>query len=237
MERIAKYLARCGVASSRRKAEELIREGVVYVNGKNIEVIATNIDPCNDAIKVHGKLIKPEKHKYLLFHKPKNVVTTKSDPQGRKTIQDYLPHKYKDVFPVGRLDKDSTGLLLLTNDGDLTYRLTHPKHEVAKTYEVVIDGFLHQEDISKIQRGLYLSEGKTQPAKIRVLKKGKDKSTLHLTIKEGKNRQIRRMVERMRRKVRRLHRIQVGPLTIKGLAVGTVRELRRRELEQLRKLL
>lgn len=233
MERIAKYLAQCGLAS-RRKAEEFIRDGIVTVNGELIEDLGRKIDPLKDAVKVGKKLILPPKPIYIIMNKPADVITTRKDTHARKTVYDYLPEKYHNLHPVGRLDKDSTGLLLLTNDGELTHQLTHPKFHVVKVYHVKVKGQLSMEDAKKLEKGIWLSEGKTQRSRVRVIHRGHDTSVLHMAIYEGKNRQVRRMLSSRGLDVKTLDRTTIGPLKLHNLARGAFRHLTDLEKKKLK---
>ncbi|MBU1864535.1 MAG: rRNA pseudouridine synthase [Candidatus Omnitrophica bacterium] len=234
MERLAKYIARCGI-TSRRKAEDLIRDGDVRINGCLITELSTKVDPLHDAVKVNNKLIRKPCFKYVLFHKPKRVITTKSDSYGRKTVIDLLPKYLKDLHPVGRLDKDTTGLLLLTNDGELTYRLTHPRYGVPKTYNVHIRGDITLPHIERIRTGIRLEDGLTQPARV-TTQRGKQHTTfLTIAIKEGRKRQIRRMIEILGYKVLTLQRTAVGSLQIGNLTEGEYRHLQEKEVLRLKR--
>jgi 23S rRNA pseudouridine2605 synthase len=233
MERLAKYLAHCGIAS-RRKAEEYIKEGQVSVNGAIVESPATNIDPSKDHIKIGNKLIKPKTRKYFILNKPKNVITTKADTFDRQTVLDLLPAKHHDLHPVGRLDKDTTGLLLLTNDGPLTNALTHPRYHAQKRYRVTINGKISLDDVIKIKKGVWLAEGKTKPAKARIVRSGRQITIVDVSIREGKNRQIRRMISSIGYRVKDLERISIGPISLGRLAIGQWRVLSGSEIKRLK---
>ncbi len=235
MERLQKILANAGVAS-RRKCEELIKEGKVAVNDKVVTELGAKADPDKDAITVNGRPIKREQKLYLLFHKPKGVITTMSDPKGRSTVHDYLKGIKERVYPVGRLDYDSEGLLLLTNDGELAHKLTHPKHHVPKTYHATVERVPHGNDLDKLKKGIKLEDGMTAPAEAEyydVDPEGKY-ATISITIHEGRNRQVRRMFEAIRHPVTRLKRVSFGGIVLGGLQRGKYRKLTPEEVQKLR---
>jgi 23S rRNA pseudouridine2605 synthase len=236
-KRLQKILSEMGIAS-RRKAEELIIEGRVTVNGTPAR-IGMKADPDRDHIKLDGKLLtgKKEPKVYLMFYKPRNVVTSLDDPEERPTVRDYLTKMRYRVYPVGRLDFDSEGLLLITNDGDFAHAVLHPSKEVPKTYEVKIDGALKDEDIEKLRRGVSIEGGRTAPARVRKLRKLKSNSWIEITIHEGKKRQIRRMLQRVGYSVLRLKRTRIGPINLGSLKAGEMRELKLEELEAIRQKL
>jgi 23S rRNA pseudouridine2605 synthase len=236
-KRLQKILSEMGIAS-RRKAEELIIEGRVTVNGTPAR-IGMKADPERDHIKLDGKLLtgKKEPKVYLMFYKPRNVVTSLDDPEERPTVRDYLAKMRYRVYPVGRLDFDSEGLLLITNDGDFAHAVLHPSKEVPKTYEVKIDGALKDEDIEKLRRGVSIEGGRTAPARVRKLRKLKSNSWIEITIHEGKKRQIRRMLQRVGYSVLRLKRTRIGPINLGSLKAGEMRELKLEELEAIRQKL
>jgi 23S rRNA pseudouridine2605 synthase len=232
-ERLQKILARCGIAS-RRSAEDMILEGRVTVNGK-IAVIGTKADFAKDHIKVDGKLIrKTESKVYIMLNKPEKYITAKSDPEGRPTVMDLLKRVKASVFPVGRLDYNSEGLLIMTNDGDLANAMTHPKNKIPKTYLVKIDGFLEDKDILSLKKGIRLEDGVTAPAKVRKVKEMTANSWIEITIYEGKNRQIRRMLDHLRHSVIKLKRIRIGGLQLGSLPSGAFRYLMPDEVEKLK---
>ncbi len=233
-ERLQKILAAAGIAS-RRECEEIIREGRVTVNGRVVDALPALADPDHDTIAVDGERLRAERKVYLLLHKPKGVQSTNDDPQGRRRTIDLLQGVRERVFPVGRLDADSTGLLLLTNDGELAQQLTHPRHEVPKTYQAHVDGVLTPAHIAALRKGIWLAEGKTQVSAARVVFHDRKQSVVEITLREGRNREIRRILAKIGFKVRRLVRTKIGPLTLKGLSVGRYRPLRREELATLRK--
>lgn len=234
--RINKYIASSGVAS-RRKAEELILEGKIKVNNKVVTDLATEINEQNDSVTYDGKKIKPvQNYTYMMFYKPKSCVTTANDEKGRKTIYDYIDTKDKRLFPVGRLDYDSEGLLLLTNDGELTYKLTHPSNEIPKTYLVKVEGEVKQADLARLRNGVELDGTKTKRCKIKLREFTDNISSFDMTIYEGRNRQIRRMFECIDKEVIFLKRIAIGDVRLGGLTRGTTRYLNQKEIDYLKKL-
>jgi pseudouridine synthase len=220
--RLNAYLARAGVAS-RRKADELIKSGRVLVNGEPGQL--NTFVARGDRVEVDGREVTKQPLTYVLLHKPAGVVTTASDPQGRPTVVDLAAHDVR-IVPVGRLDADTTGALLLTNDGELAHRLAHPKYEVEKVYEVEVEGELSDEALRRLAEGIELEDGPTAPAEVRRL----GPSTVELSIHEGRNRQVRRMLEAVGHPVRRLHRSRYAGLTLDDLAPGEWRELAGDEL-------
>jgi len=232
--RLQKILADLGVAS-RRKSEAMIEEGRVMVNGKVAE-IGQKADPDLDHIKLDGKLLtrRPGPKVYYAFHKPRGVVSTLEDPQERPSVGDYLRKIKARVYPVGRLDFDSEGLLLLTNDGDFTHEVLHPAKKIPKVYQVKVKGVLSDADIEPLEKGIYLEDGKTAPAKVKKLRKAKENSWIEMTIHEGRKRQIRRMLYRVGHSVLRLVRVKVGGIELGGLAPGEMRPLTPKEIEKIR---
>ena len=224
--RLNAYLARAGVAS-RRGAEELIRSGRVRVNGE-VAGLVTFVEP-RDTVEVDGSPIEPEPLTYVLLHKPAGVVTTARDPQGRPTVVSLVKHQRR-VVPVGRLDADTTGALLLTNDGPLAHRLMHPRHEVDKVYEAEVEGEPADETLGLLTDGIELDDGRTAPARVRRLAP----SLVELTIHEGRKHQVKRMLQAVGHRVRRLHRKAYAGLTLDGLAPGEWRELTPEEVANLR---
>ncbi len=210
-------------------------EGVVSVNGQPA-TLGMKADLEKDHIKVRGKLINGAGERvYLLFNKPINTITAMKDPEGRPTVNDYMKKLKVRVFPVGRLDYRSEGLLILTNDGDLANAVLHPSKKIPKTYRVKIDGFLDQEDINALESGIRLEDGKTAPAKVKVKKAMKANSWVDITIHEGKKRQVRRMFERLRHHVIKLQRIRISSLTLSGLESGAFRYMTPEEVQKLKK--
>lgn len=232
-KRLQKIISEMGIAS-RRKAEELILEGRVTVNG-HIAHIGMKADPYKDHIKVDGKLlIKPEQKVYLILNKPRNVVTTLHDPEGRPAVKDFLKGiKYK-VFPVGRLDYDSEGLLLLTNDGDFAHAILHPSKKIPKTYLVKVKEIPENDKLDKIRNGIKLDDGITSPAKVTIIRKSENNSWLQLTIYEGKKRQIKRMLEKIGHPVLKLKRIKIDGIELGDLPSGKYRFLRPEEIKRMR---
>jgi len=232
-ERLHKFMARCGVAS-RRACEQIITEGRVRVNGHVALVLGRVIDPEADEVQVDGKPLAPPRHVYYLLNKPKHVVCTNSDPAGRRRAVDLLADVPVRVYPVGRLDADSTGLLLLTNDGELANRLTHPRYGVPKTYLVEVDGRLSNEDVQRMVAGVWLSEGKATASRVKFVRRVGKRSLLEITLREGRNRQVRRVLAKLGHRARRLTRIRFGPLTLAGLKIGRCRKLTAQEVTALR---
>lgn len=212
--RLNKYLSECGVAS-RRKADELIAEGAVLVNGKKVYELGTKVDPSADRITVNGKPVKPPTHKvYILFNKPKNVVTTMEDPAGRPTIADYFERLPVRVFPVGRLDWDTEGMILLTNDGEFAQKVNHPSEDILKTYLVKVDGHPTEEKMERLRRGVSVVGGRVIAKNVERIRRGdSDKyDWIKIMISEGKNRQVRRMFEKIGYDVLKLQRVAIGRL-------------------------
>ncbi|MAE63856.1 MAG: pseudouridine synthase [Phycisphaeraceae bacterium] len=271
--RIQKYMASAGVAS-RRACEKLIEDGRVRVNGRVVNRLPAWIDPEQDILDVDGRRVRraPSRDRaprgrgpagsgrvYIALHKPKNIICTTSDPQGRRHVLDLVEPSGRPgrIYPVGRLDADSTGLIVLTNDGELTSRLTHPRYAVTKQYRVTVSGKADEDTIERLKRGIYLAsrppggaESKRSPtpaarkarmAAVRVLDRRRaaqrvERTTLLITLREGQNREIRRMLERLDLKVRHLQRIAIGPLKLRGLASGAWRYLTPVELQRLRRV-
>jgi len=241
--RIQRVLADAGVAS-RRACESLVEEGAVTVNGRVIQKLPCFVDPESDRIFCNGRRIeKPRRHHYIMLFKPRGFVCTSSDPEGRKKAIDLVEHPSGvRLFSVGRLDIDSSGLLLLTDDGDLANRLTHPSFEVHKGYDVTVRGRLEEEAVEKLRRGLYLSDRRregeatrTAESGVTVLRRDRDRTRLYVELREGRNRQIRRLMDRIGHPVKKLRRVALGPLKLKGLSVGDWRELTPGELGQIRR--
>lgn len=233
--RINKYIASCG-AASRRKAEEMILEGRIKVNGKTVTVLGTEIEE-DDIVTLDGKIIKVEEQKvYIMLNKPVGYVTTLKDEHDRKIVTDLLPKELGRIFPVGRLDYDTSGLLLMTNDGDLTYKLTHPKHEVTKVYRAKVKGFIREEAKKMVEEGIDLEEYVTSPGKLHILKRDTNSSMIELEIHEGKNRQVRKMCETLGTPVLKLKRISFGNIGLGALKTGEWRHLTKSELDYLNRL-
>lgn len=235
-ERLQKFLARSGVAS-RREAEKMITSGQVKVNGKVVTELGTKIIPGKDKIYINNVHIRPEKLVYILFNKPKGVVTTLSDPEGRKTVADFVGEIKERVYPVGRLDYNTEGLLLLTNDGKLAQGLTHPKHHVPKTYQVTAVGIIMEEQLDKLRLGVELEDGMTSPAVVQLIEyiHEKNVTVFSITIYEGRNRQVRRMCDAIGHPVRALVRKKMANLTMAGVGKGKFRYLEDQEVKALYK--
>ncbi len=229
-QRLQRVLAAAGVAS-RRHAEDLIRAGRVTVDGR-VATIGTVVDPERHSIAVDGRPITAEAKEYWLLNKPAGVVSTASDPQGRRTVVDCVPTGTR-IFPVGRLDRDTTGLLVLTNDGDLTHRLLHPRFGVEKEYRAWVRGRLPETALERLRRGVALEDGPTAPARAEVVRRTDEETELVVVIHEGRKRQVRRMLEAVGHPVLHLHRSRVDGLTEQGLAIGQARRLTPAEVARL----
>ncbi|HAA24758.1 MAG TPA: pseudouridine synthase [Ruminiclostridium sp.] len=226
-------MAYCGVAS-RRKAEEYIRSGMVKVNGVVVTKMGTIVTEA-DNVELNGKPVRIEKNKiYIMLHKPREYVTTVRDPQGRKTVMDLVQGINERVYPVGRLDYDTSGLLLLTNDGELAYKMTHPSYEILKVYVATVEGHPSQETIRSLESGIRIDGYVTAPAGVKVIEKYKDRTKLEITIHEGRNRQVRKMCEAAGHPVIMLKRIKLGCLSLNGLKSGQWRFLTQREIKKLK---
>ena len=232
--RLQKFLAEAGVAS-RRHAEELIAAGRVLVNGAIVDQLPAFVDPASDQVVVDGAPARIKRPEYFIMHKPKGVVCTNRDPTGRPRAIDLLPPTRARLNVVGRLDADSTGLLLLTNDGDLAERITHPRHGVPKVYRVEVRGQVPADIAARLKTGVRLAEGKATASGVVVVHRSRQSSVLMITLREGRNRQVRRMLAHFNHPVKTLKRVQIGPLDIKGLPVGACRRLTARELAALRR--
>lgn len=234
--RLQKLIAGTGMAS-RRKAEELITSGRVTINGQVVTELGTKVDPACDHVKVDGKHLRAKQpYVYLILNKPKHVMSTLDDPEGRPTVKDFLHGVTVRVFPVGRLDFDSEGLMLLTNHGDLAQALLHPRYHVPKTYLIKVKGVLDDVKIEALERGVKLDEGYTAPAKVVKVSKVESNSWLEITIHEGRKHQIKRMIEAVGHSVIKLTRVRMGPLLLGDLASGEYRFLADREANRLREL-
>ena len=233
-ERLQKYLAECGIAS-RRKCEEYILQGKVQVNGKTITELGVKVNPKKDKITFEGKNVKQEERKvYILLNKPIGYVTTSDEQFGRDKVLDLVKVRER-VVPVGRLDMYTSGALILTNDGDFVYKVTHPKHEITKTYTVTVKGIIKNEEVEQLRKGVKIDDYTTRPAKVKILKtdEEKDISRLEITIHEGKNRQVRRMCESVGRRVIALHRSKIGNIGVKDIELGKWRYLKDFEVKTL----
>ncbi|OFW48751.1 MAG: pseudouridine synthase [Acidobacteria bacterium RIFCSPLOWO2_12_FULL_68_19] len=233
--RLQKILSQAGVAS-RRAAETLIASGRVSVSGVTVREMGTKADPARDDIRVDGRRVRgPERHRYILLNKPAGYVTTRSDPQRRPTVIDLLRGVREYLYPVGRLDYDTEGLLLVTNDGELAARLTHPRHGVERAYEARVAGVPDEDDLQRLRRGIPLDGRRTLPAEVALVipRRGAER-VLRVTIREGRTRQVRRMCEAVGHPVRALRRVRIGPLEDRALAPGKWRELTPAEVRRLR---
>ncbi len=233
-QRLQKVLAAAGV-DSRRGCEELILAGAVRVNRKVVDELPAFADPEKDVITVNGKKIRAERKVYFLLNKPKGVICTNFDPQGRRKAIDIVSASER-IFCVGRLDIDSTGLIVVTNDNELANRLTHPKYELPKTYVVRVRGRIGGEDMEKLKKGIWLAEGKTGRAAVKVLRRSGRESSLEIIIRQGRKRQIRRMLAKVGYKVLSLKRTRIGKLNLRGLGVGKFRKLTKNEIAYLKKI-
>ena len=235
--RLHKILADAGVAS-RRKGEDLILAGKVSVNNKVIRELGIMADPACDRIRVDGKpLPRPSPKVYYLLYKPRGVITTLHDPEGRPTIKDFIPRIKAKIFPVGRLDYDAEGLLLLTNDGAMAMQLAHPRYRVPRTYLVKVKGVLTAEEMARLEKGVMLADGMSPSIKVRPMGRLQKNSLLRVTLHEGRNRVIKRTFEAIQHPVVRLKRIGFASLTLEGLQPGEYRPLLSEEIEQLRGLI
>jgi len=233
-QRLQKFLAGAGVAS-RRRCEEMILDGVVRVNRKVVDTLPAFVEADSDVVTVDGRRVRAAENVYFLLNKPKGVICTSSDPQGRKKAVDLVDCAER-IFCVGRLDAETTGAIILTNDSDLANRLTHPKYEVAKTYEVRVKGRVDGAAMEKLKRGVWLSEGKTGRAAVKVLRRSSTESTLQVTISQGLNRQVRRMMARVGYKAKSLKRTAIGNIGIKGMARGRYKRLGKGQVAYLKRI-
>ena len=247
--RLQKIISAAGIAS-RRAAERLIEEGRVSVNGRTVTELGSKADPESDDIRVDERRVRgPEQHRYLLLNKPRGYVTTRSDPEHRPTVLDLLRGVREYVYPVGRLDFDSEGLLILTNDGDLAARLTHPRHEVDRVYEAQVLGVPDAHDLDRLRRGIVIEGRRTSPAQVELVadrrsskapparsRSADETSLVRITIHEGRTRQVRKMADAIGHPVRTLRRIRIGPIADKTLKPGTYRELTPEEVRRLKRI-
>lgn len=242
MERLQKILSQAGLAS-RRTTEQLMREGRVSVNGRTVTELGTKADPATDDIRVDGRRVRPaERKRYLLLNKPRGYVSTRSDPQRRPTIIDLLEGVREYVYPVGRLDFDSEGLLILTNDGDLVARLTHPRHGVERMYEARVRGVPDRRALERLAKGITIEGRRTAPANARLIDSGRvtapeasQQATIELTLREGRKRQVRLMCDAIGHPVIRLRRVRIGPIADTRLKTGHWRELTAKEITALKR--
>ncbi len=231
--RLQSFMSDAGVAS-RRKAEALILEGRVLVNDEIVDELPVFVDPDVDRITVNGTRLRKERLTYFILNKPAGVVCTNRDPAGRTRAIDLLPPGTPRLFVVGRLDVESTGLVLLTNDGELAERIAHPRFGVAKSYRAEVAGRVKPDLPERMKRGVHLSIGKATAEDVEIVHAAESESVVHITLREGRNRQVRRMLARLGHKVRRLKRLSIGPLTVRSLPMGAVRRLTATEVEALR---
>jgi pseudouridine synthase len=229
---LAKYLAEAG-AASRRKAEELIFQGRVRVNGQTVTELGAKLNPEEDSVELDGRLLKRDEHVYILLYKPAGYISSVYDPQGRPTVIDLLNGVKKRVYPVGRLDYDTEGLLLLSNDGEFTNLMTHPRYRMRKKYEALVKGFLKERDMNTLRAGVMLEDGLTAPAQVRVIKTGPHDTLLEIQIHEGRKRQVRRMCASVGHPVITLKRTTLEFLSLKGLKPGQYRFLTQDEIKKL----
>jgi len=232
-ERLQKFMARAGVGS-RRYCEELIKEGRVKVNGRVVTELGTKVDPDNDVVEVDGNPVRPKQEKlYIIINKPSGFITSVRDQYGRPTVIDLLGDVSSRVYPVGRLDFNTEGLLLLTNDGELAFRLTHPRYRVKKTYVAEVEGHPVDTSLDKLRKGIMLEDGVTAPADVKILKQTRSSTLVEITIHEGRKRQVRRMFETIGHKVIRLKRTTIDGIGLDKLPPGDFRHLSNKEIEML----
>ncbi|HOW64280.1 MAG TPA: pseudouridine synthase [Candidatus Paceibacterota bacterium] len=230
--RLQKFMAEAGVAS-RRACEDLIREGRVSVNGQVISVLGTKIDAARDQVCLDGERLRSKRKLYLAVHKPRGVVCTRSDPQKRRIISDLLPREWSDLTTIGRLDRESEGLILMTNDGEFHLRVAHPRYGVTKTYRVTVRGRVHPAQIKQLERGIHCGPDLLKIKRGRLLQSSLDHSLIELELTEGKNREIRRLLEALDLEVDRLQRIRIGPVRLGELPTGRWRTLTEPETKSL----
>ena len=232
--RLHVLLARCGVGS-RRHCEELIESGRVTVDGEPVSEQGLRVNPDRQRIEVDFEPLRPDRHAYYMVNKPKGVLCTNADPDGRKRVIDLFPATAGRLFPIGRLDENSVGLILVTNDGELSHRLAHPKFRVPKVYQVHVAGVPSPETLKKMQEGMYFSDGRFKADRVKKIKTRGKSTILEMTLSEGRNREIRRLLARVGHKVMKLERVQFGPLKMRGVAPGQYRALTKNEVELLQK--
>ncbi len=231
-ERLQKYMARCGVAS-RRKCEEIILSGRVAVNGKVVKELGVSIEPEKDTVTLDGKVLKPESLVYYAVNKPLGYISSNAREKGKPRVIDIVPDG-KRMFTVGRLDINSSGLILVTNDGDFAHRMSHPRYAPEKEYHVLIKGDLNEDEVRELRTGIELEEGRTAPAKVKILKRYENKALVSITVKQGWYRMVRRMFMAIGKQVLELKRVRIGRLTLKGIEKeGMWRELSEKEVEEL----
>jgi len=231
--RLNKFLADAGVCA-RRKADKLIEEGRVKVNGKPATVGMT-VDPQRDIVEVDGKIVKPQRKRYLIFNKPCCVLTQLGkDPRGRKTLDEFLKRIPERVFPVGRLDYNTTGLLILTNDGELAQRILHPRYKLPKVYEALVEGMVHPKTLKEMKKGTQLEDGFAKPDRVRIIRYEGDDTRLEIVFHEGRKHIVKRFLAKFGHRVKQLHRTQIGPIKLGKLPPGKIREMTTAELNQLK---
>lgn len=234
--RLNKFMASCGVAS-RRKCDEIILEGRVKINAKVVKKLGVQVDPKNDLVTIDDGAIRIKgEYEYYILNKPTGYVTTVKDPQGRKTVMDLIPESRKRLYPIGRLDYNTSGLLLVTNDGDLTQKLTHPSFELGKTYLAKVRGEVNLLDIAKLRAGVDIGGFITSKAEVNLISSNENESKVKLTIHEGKNRQVRKMFNAIGKEVLELERIAIGKLDLSGIKVGECRPLSEKEIKYLKEV-
>ena len=234
--RLQKYIAHCGI-TSRRKAEELILDGRVKVNNKIVVELGVKVDPNKDIVKVNDKVIRKENKKvYIMLNKPVGYVTTMKDEKDRRIVTDLIDGVKERVYPVGRLDADTTGLLLLTNDGELTHKITHPSNEIIKRYIAIVEGVPNRWELEQFRRGLVIDGKMTAETSIEISKRYENESILDISLHEGRNRQVKKMCEAINHPVKKLKRIGIGGLEIGGLDLGNWRFLDEEEIKHLKSL-
>ena len=231
--RLQKFLSDAGVAS-RRHAEELIQEGRVLVNDEIVDELPAFVDPRKDRVIVDGRVVHIQRHRYFIMNKPRGVVCTNRDPAGRMRAVDLLPPMAERLFVVGRLDAESTGLLLMTNDGELAEEILHPRYGISKVYRVKVQGRVSADLPALMARGVYLSDGKATAAHVEITHSGNAESVLNVMLREGRNRQVRRMLARLGHRVKALKRLRIGSLDVRGLPEGSCRSLSPAEVDELR---
>lgn len=234
--RLQKYMSQCGVAS-RRKSEKMIEEGVVKLNNKIVTEQGIDIDPNKDIVMVNDKVIKLEENKiYIILNKPLGYVTTMDDEKDRKIVTDLIEDVNERIYPIGRLDMDTSGLLLLTNDGKVTNKITHPRNEIVKKYIAIVEGTPNKGELTRFRSGVIIDGKKTSPAKMKIIKNYETESILEIEINEGRNRQIRKMCEAINHPIKKLKRISIGEIQLGGLEVGEWRYLDEEEMNYIKLL-
>ena len=234
--RLQKYMAKSGVAS-RRKSEKMIEEGLVKVNGEIVIHQGMDIDPKLDIVKVNEKIIKLEENKiYIMMNKPLGYVTTMDDEKDRKIIMDLIEDVDERIYPVGRLDMDTSGLILLTNDGNVTNKITHPRNQIVKKYIAIVEGTPNKLELTKFRKGLMIEGKRTSPATIKIVKNYETESILEIEINEGRNRQIRKMCEAINHPIKKLKRVSIGEIQLGGLQFGEWRYLDDEEMKYISSL-